>query len=99
MNMLTLAECFITTCPPRTVLEHSILGTCNIRIFLLFLFLTAFWQYVKQHLSAHELQRYSRLRHVTTDAGRGRAWIRASLNEHALERYMHMLIEDDRLLW
>ena len=61
--------------------------------------LAALWQYVKQHLSAHELQRYGRLRHVSSDAGRGRAWLRAALNEHSLERYVHMLIEDDRLLW
>ena len=34
------------------------------------------------------------LKCVNTDAGRGRAWIRSSLNEHSLERYMHLLISD-----
>ena len=34
------------------------------------------------------------LKSVTTDTGRGRAWIRSSLNEHSLERYIHHLISD-----
>ena len=46
----------------------------------------------------HEIQRFSGLKHITTDMGRGRAWLRACLNEHSLERYMHMLIEKDDLI-
>ena len=34
------------------------------------------------------------LKYVNTDKGRGRAWIRSSLNEHSLERYIHNLISD-----
>ncbi|KAH9519768.1 Sorting nexin-29 [Bulinus truncatus] len=57
-----------------------------------------FWHYAKEHLTKHELQRFSKLKLVNTDSGRGRAWLRASLNEHSLERYMHMLIESDEML-
>lgn len=53
-----------------------------------------FWHYVRTHLTKHELERYLVLRHVNTDEGRGRAWLRSALNEHALERYMHMLVGD-----
>ena len=34
------------------------------------------------------------LKYVNTDKGRGRAWIRSSLNEHSLERYINNLISD-----
>ncbi|XP_005108639.1 sorting nexin-29 isoform X2 [Aplysia californica] len=57
-----------------------------------------FWHYAKEHLTKHEFQRFNKLKLVNTDTGRGRAWLRASLNEHSLERYMHMLIENDDLL-
>ncbi|BFZ17980.1 hypothetical protein BsWGS_21019 [Bradybaena similaris] len=57
-----------------------------------------FWHYARVHLSKDELQRFSKLHLVNTDLGRGRAWLRASLNEQALERYMLMLIESDEML-
>ncbi|XP_067672331.1 sorting nexin-29-like isoform X2 [Haliotis asinina] len=57
-----------------------------------------FWQYAKEVLTKHELQRFANLKTINTDAGRGRAWLRASFNEHSLERYMHMLIDSDDLL-
>lgn len=57
-----------------------------------------FWNYVKEILSTHEASRFMTLKNINTDSGRGRAWLRASLNEHSLERYMHMLIENDTLL-
>ncbi|KAM4820148.1 sorting nexin-29 isoform 2-T2 [Thomomys bottae] len=53
-----------------------------------------FWFYVKEVLNKHELQRFSSLRHITSDVGRGRAWLRCALNEHSLERYLHMLLAD-----
>ena len=59
---------------------------------------TEYWLYVKEHLTKHEQDRFFTLKHINTDAGRGRAWLRASLNEHSLERYMHMLLERDELL-
>nr|XP_040132999.1 sorting nexin-29 isoform X2 [Ictidomys tridecemlineatus] len=53
-----------------------------------------FWHYVKEVLNRHELQRFHSLRHITSDVGRGRAWLRCALNEHSLERYLHMLLAD-----
>ena len=35
---------------------------------------------------------------MSTDAGRGRAWLRSALNEHSLEKYMHMFIEDSSII-
>uniref|UniRef100_A0A8C3MX72 Sorting nexin 29 n=1 Tax=Geospiza parvula TaxID=87175 RepID=A0A8C3MX72_GEOPR len=53
-----------------------------------------FWYYVKEVLNRHELQRFYSLKAITTDIGRGRAWLRCALNEHSLERYVHMLLAD-----
>ncbi|XP_069839808.1 sorting nexin-29 isoform X2 [Dendropsophus ebraccatus] len=53
-----------------------------------------FWVYVKEILNKHELQRFYSLKNITTDIGRGRAWLRCALNEHSLERYVHMLLAD-----
>ncbi|XP_056285713.1 sorting nexin-29 isoform X2 [Pseudoliparis swirei] len=53
-----------------------------------------FWFYVKEHLNRHELQRFYSLHHITSELGRGRAWLRCALNEHSLERYLHTLLAD-----
>ncbi|XP_030630969.1 sorting nexin-29, partial [Chanos chanos] len=53
-----------------------------------------FWFYVKEQLNRHELQRFYSLRHISSEQGRGRAWLRCALNEHTLERYLHMLLAD-----
>uniref|UniRef100_A0A672TWA2 Sorting nexin 29 n=1 Tax=Strigops habroptila TaxID=2489341 RepID=A0A672TWA2_STRHB len=57
-----------------------------------------FWYYVKEVLNKHELQRFYSLKTITTDIGRGRAWLRCALNEHSLERYVHMLLADKNRL-
>ncbi|XP_067407460.1 sorting nexin-29 isoform X2 [Emydura macquarii macquarii] len=57
-----------------------------------------FWYYVREILNKHELQRFYSLRTITTDIGRGRAWLRCALNEHSLERYVHMLLADKNRL-
>ena len=57
-----------------------------------------FWNLVKQHLSNHEIERFSNLQNVKTDVGRGRAWLRCSLNEGSLKRYLQMLLGDTTLL-
>ncbi|XP_068100805.1 sorting nexin-29 isoform X3 [Hyperolius riggenbachi] len=57
-----------------------------------------FWLYVKEILNKHELQRFYSLKNITTDIGRGRAWLRCALNEHSLERYVHMLLGDPNRL-
>ncbi|KAI1896036.1 hypothetical protein AGOR_G00090660 [Albula goreensis] len=54
----------------------------------------SFWFYVKEHLNRHELQRFYSLRQIWSELGRGRAWLRCALNEHSLERYLHMLLAD-----
>lgn len=57
-----------------------------------------FWFYVKEHLNRHELQRFYSLRHISSELGRGRAWLRCALNEHSLERYLHTLLADRQRL-
>ncbi|MGH0129646.1 UNVERIFIED_CONTAM: hypothetical protein FKN15_048351 [Acipenser sinensis] len=54
----------------------------------------SFWFYVKEHLNRHELQRFYSLHSITSEVGRGRAWLRCALNEHSLERSLHMLLSD-----
>lgn len=51
-----------------------------------------YWHYVRQYLTKHELDRYLSLKKVWTDVGRGRAWLRSSLNERSLDRYLHSLL-------
>lgn len=52
----------------------------------------SFWPLIKSQLSKHESERFILLHNVRTDAGRCRAWIRASLNEHSLERYILIIL-------
>lgn len=59
---------------------------------------SAFWSFVKAHLGKLDLDRFLELQKATTDAGRGRAWLRSSLNEHSLERYFHNMLLDQTLL-
>lgn len=56
-----------------------------------------FWNFAYQHLTAHEKERFTSLRHVWTDRGKGRALIRAALNERALERYVLIWLSDPNL--
>ncbi|XP_072313020.1 sorting nexin-29 [Eucyclogobius newberryi] len=53
-----------------------------------------FWFYVKEHLNRHEMQRFYSLHQISSELGRGRAWLRCALNEHSLERYLHCLVAD-----
>jgi len=46
----------------------------------------------------HEVQRYAILHNINTDVGRGRAWLRASLNERTLERALLRLTSSRQLL-
>lgn len=59
---------------------------------------SGFWYFVKEHLSRHELQRYLSLKNVTTDSGRGFAWLRSALNEHSLEKYTQMMLSAPDIL-
>lgn len=58
---------------------------------------TSFWPLIKSQLSKHEAERFLLLHNVRTDAGRCRAWIRASLNEHSLERYILIILSLENL--
>lgn len=74
---------------------------CVFNFFFIFIFFIpepVFWYYVKEVLNKHELQRFYSLKTITTDIGRGRAWLRCALNEHSLERYVHMLLADKNRL-
>ncbi|XP_053678011.1 uncharacterized protein LOC128728412 [Anopheles nili] len=57
-----------------------------------------FWDFAYRHLTNHEKERFSTLRHVWSRCGRGRALLRAILNERALERYVLVWLSDDQLL-
>lgn len=57
-----------------------------------------FWNVIARHLSKHELHRYMLLKHVHTESGRGRAWLRSTLNEHSLEKYMLMIVGNEATL-
>ncbi|XP_018563176.1 sorting nexin-29 [Anoplophora glabripennis] len=58
----------------------------------------SFWPFVKKHLTKHEQERYAVLKHIWTDTGCGRAWIRSALNERSLERYFHTLLSNSNIL-
>ena len=52
-----------------------------------------FWPCIKEQLPWHEQERFSVLKKVHTDFGRGRAWLRAVLNERSLERHLHAILD------
>ena len=52
------------------------------------------WPLIKQHLSKSELDRFYLLKNVNCDRGRCRAWLRAALNEHSLERHLAAIIAE-----
>jgi sorting nexin-29 len=54
----------------------------------------ALWPLLRHFLSNEEQERFLRLRHVSSDIGRGRAWLRASINERTLENYLHTILAD-----
>lgn len=51
------------------------------------------WHFVRDFLNKHERDRYEQLQHIYTDLGRGRAWLRSSLNEKSLERYVLCILD------
>ena len=52
----------------------------------------SFWRFIKNHLGRQDIERYLMLKNITSDLGRGRAWLRAALNERTLERHMHSFL-------
>lgn len=58
----------------------------------------SFWPFIQRHLTNHEKQRYVVLKHIWTNIGKCKAWIRATLNEKSLERYFHTVLGDKYIL-
>ncbi|XP_018783668.1 PREDICTED: sorting nexin-29 [Bactrocera latifrons] len=59
---------------------------------------TTFWDFCQIHLTPHERERYTQLNHVWTKCGLGRAFIRATLNENSLQRYLLTWLAEEDLL-
>lgn len=57
-----------------------------------------FWSFVKVHLGKLDEERFVSLQKATTDAGRGRAWLRSALNEHLLEKYFQSMLGNKAIL-
>lgn len=57
----------------------------------------AFWPCIREQLTWHEQERFTVLKKVYTDYGRGRAWLRAVLNERSLERHLHAILNPESL--
>nr|CAI5849692.1 unnamed protein product [Callosobruchus analis] len=58
----------------------------------------SFWPFVNKHLTKHEQERFDGLKQIWTDIGRGKAWIRSTLNEKSLERYFHTVLSNQAIL-
>jgi len=57
---------------------------------------TTFWDFCQSHLTPHERQRYECLKQIWTKQGRGRAFIRAMLNEKRLQSHVLTWLSDER---
>ncbi|EDW03727.1 GH11393 [Drosophila grimshawi] len=57
-----------------------------------------FWDFCETQLTPHERQRYDELRQIWTKHGRGRAFIRATLNEKRLQSHMLTWLSDEAQL-
>lgn len=54
-----------------------------------------FWHFIRAFLGPDELVRFDGNNSgVSTDLGRGRAWLRTTINENTLERYFYSLVND-----
>lgn len=58
--------------------------------------LVPFWYFIKEILNESEIQRFDLLTNVRNDYGRGKAWLRSSINERCLEKYMHLCINNEK---
>lgn len=56
---------------------------------------TTFWDFCQTQLTLHELQRYEGLKQIWTKHGRGRAFIRATLNEKRLQSHVLTWLNDE----
>lgn len=58
-----------------------------------------FWDFCKNFLTRHERQRFEQLKQTWTKWGKGRSFIRATLNEHSLHRYILTWISEKQTLY
>lgn len=56
------------------------------------------WDFAFKHLTNHEKERFSALRHVWTNCGKGKSLLRAILNERALQRYILIWLGEENIL-
>lgn len=57
-----------------------------------------FWSAVKENLGPLDIQHYSSIEEITSDAGKARVWLRTALNEHSLERNLNALLASPNIL-
>lgn len=57
-----------------------------------------FWDFCQNFLTPHEKERFEKLKQVWTKWGKGRSFIRASLNEHSLRRYILTWLSEESIL-
>ncbi|XP_073820747.1 uncharacterized protein [Musca autumnalis] len=57
-----------------------------------------FWDFCKKFLTTYECERFEKLKQTWTKWGKGRAFIRAALNEHSLHRYILTWLSEKELL-
>ncbi|XP_022216469.2 sorting nexin-29 [Drosophila obscura] len=57
-----------------------------------------FWDFCQSHLTPHERQRYMELKQIWTKTGRGRAFIRSTLNEKRLQSHVLTWLSDEEQL-
>ena len=62
------------------------------------LLLASLWGVAKLCLSQEEIQRFLKLQKATSEVGRGRAWLRAAINERTLENYLHSILAEESQL-
>ncbi|XP_060083920.1 pleckstrin homology domain-containing family M member 2-like [Ylistrum balloti] len=57
-----------------------------------------YWKVVKEFTRKDAVKEISRLRNITTDLGRGRAWLMMTLNECVLESYIRCYLDNKKLV-
>ncbi|XP_075153851.1 uncharacterized protein LOC142227283 [Haematobia irritans] len=59
---------------------------------------TYFWDFCKKFLTPHEKERYEQLKLTWTKWGKGKSFIRSTLNEHSLHRYILTWLSEKHVL-
>lgn len=59
---------------------------------------SCFWDFCQNFLTPHEKERFDKLKQVWTKWGKGRSFIRSSLNEHSLQRYLLTWLSEQKIL-